>query len=155
MEDNAFTRRMQNFYPDKEIFEIFYNLDNWKSCVYIIQYEEQEVVDAIIDPQKLLIKEETISIKFSYPLKNKVNFEYTNKGGFTRMDLFRCIYEGYKQIYETEEEDAGDPGTYDRLYNRRPSEGRYRIWGHYITDLRIEGIVYDSKTKLVELLIGS
>jgi len=155
MEDNAFTRRMQFFYPDKEIFEIFYNLDNGKACVYVIHYEEQEIIDAIIDPKRLLIKEETISIKFSYPLTNKVTFEYNNKEGFTRMDLLRCIYEGYKKIYETEEEDAGDPGTYEKLYNRRTSEGRYGIWGHYLNDLIIEGMVYDSKTKLVELLIGS
>ena len=92
---------------------------------------------------------------FTYPLKNKVSFEYTNKDGFTRMDLFRCIYEGYKEIYETEEKDAGDPGTYEKLYNRKHSQGRYGIWGHYIVDLRIEGVSYDPKTKLVELLIGS
>ena len=155
MEDNAFTRRMQHFYPDKEIFEILYRSENNNLCVYVIQFEEKYVLDAIIKPKELLVKEENISIKFSYPLRNKVTFEYNNKGGFTRLDLFRCIYEGYKNIYKTEEREVGDPGTYERLYNRRQSEGKYRIWGHYMNDLRIEGIVYDSKTKLVELLIDS
>ena len=156
MEDNPFKRRMRKFYPDKEIFEILYNSgEDRVLCAYVVDYEEQDVVNAIIDPMKLLIKEDSISIKFSYPLWNKVSFKYKNKGGFTRLDLFRCIFEGYKKIYETEEKDAGDPGTYENLYNRRLSQGRYRIWGHYMVDLRIEGIVYDSKTKLVELLIGS
>ena len=102
-----------------------------------------------------MIKEETISIKFSYPLENKVSFEYHNKGGFTRLDLFRCIYEGYKDIYEAEEKEVGDPGTYRMLYNRKQSKGKYGIWGHYMNDLRIEGIIYDSKERFIELSIGS
>ena len=88
-----------------------------------------------------MIKEETVSIKFSYPLDNMVSFEYSNKGRFTRLDLFRCIYEGYDNIYETEGNEIGNPGTYENLYNRRPSEGRYGIWGHYLDDLIIEGII--------------
>ncbi len=156
MEDNSFTRRMRKFYPGKEVLEILYKSgDHGVLCTYVVDWEKQDVLNAIIGPKKLLIREETVSIVFTYPLKNKASFEYTNKGGFTRLDLFRCIYEGYKKIYETEEKDAGDPGTYENLYNRKPSQGRYGIWGHYITDLRIEGIAYDPKTLLVELLIGS
>ena len=71
------------------------------------------------------------------------------------MDLFRCIYEGYKKIYDEEEAEVGDPGTYDRLYNRRKSEGKYDIWGHYLNDLYVEGILYNLEEKSIDLQIGS
>ena len=58
MEDNAFTRRMQHFYPGKEIFEIFYRSENNNLCVYVIQFEKRYVLDAIIKPKELLVKEE-------------------------------------------------------------------------------------------------
>ena len=121
----------------------------------IIDYEVEEFRNRIIDPDELLIKEEKITILFTYPLSIKVKFEFENKGGFTRLDLFRCIYEGYKKIYDEEEEEVGDPGTYDRLYNRRKSNGKYGIWGHYIDDLFLEIIFYDPIEKLCTLAIGS
>ncbi len=156
MEDNEFTVRMRRFYPGREIFEIFHHPSDYKPmCVYVVDYEDQHVINNLVNPQALLIKEETFTILFNYPLKNPVTFKYTNSGGFTRLDLFRCVHEGYKKIYETEENDVGETETYDNLYNRKKSQGTYGIWGHYITDLRIEGIAYDPETKLAELLMGS
>jgi hypothetical protein len=63
-------------------------------------------------------------------------------------------YKAYKKIYN-EEKQVGDPGTYEMLYNRKKSEGRYGIWGHYLDDLYLEFITYDPKTKMVHLAIGS
>ena len=146
---------MQRSYLDRETFEIIYRSENTGMCANVIQYEEQNIADAIVEPNELLIKQETISIKFDYPLKNEVSFEYSNEGGFTRIDIFRCIYEGYKKIYETEKKEVGDPGIYPGLYNRKPSKGRYGIWGHYMNELIIERIVYDSKKKSIELSVGS
>jgi tetratricopeptide (TPR) repeat protein len=122
--------------------------------VFVSAYEDIEVRNHVINPDELLITDEEISIGFSYPLTVKAKFEYENKSGFTRMDIFRCIYDGYKQIYDAEEKAAGDPGTYERLYNRKKSNGPYGIWGHYLEDLIIEGVSYDPKKKQVHLFIG-
>ena len=77
------------------------------------------------------------------------------KGGFSRKDLFHYIYEEYKNIYDEEEQQVGDPGTYENLYNRKKSEGPYGIWGHQLGDLYLESIRHDPKTKIVNLDIGS
>jgi len=82
-------------------------------------------------------------------------FDYENKGGFTRIDLFRCIYEGYKKIYDEEEQEVGDLGIYENLYNRKESDGKYGIWGHYLDDLFLEGVFYNLDLNLVTLFIGS
>jgi hypothetical protein len=50
---------------------------------------------------------------------------------------------------------VGDPGTYERLYNRRKSDGPYGIWGHYLEELFLEFIRYNPKSKIVNLDIGS
>lgn len=121
----------------------------------IIDYEVEEVRNRLVEPDELIIKEEKITILFTYPLSVKVKFEFENKDGFTRLDLFRCIYEGYKKIYDEEEEEVGDPGTYDRLYNRGKSHGKYGIWGHYMDDLYLEIIFYDPIERLCTLAIGS
>lgn len=121
----------------------------------VIDYEDEEIREQLVHPNALVIKDEKISIEFRYPLSVKVFFDYERKGGFRRLDLFKCIYEGYKKIYEEEEQEVGDPGTYERLYNRRRSFGTYGIWGHYLGELYIEGISYDPDTKKVSLFIGS
>jgi len=71
------------------------------------------------------------------------------------MDLFRYIYEGYKNIYDTEEAGVGDPDASQRLYNRSRSNEEYGIWGHYISDLVIESIHYEPEKKVVMMFIGS
>lgn len=71
------------------------------------------------------------------------------------MDLWRCIYEGYKKIYDEEEADAGDPGSAPNLLNRGQSEGRFGIWGHYISELYIEQINYNARTRTISMFIGS
>ena len=69
--------------------------------------------------------------------------------------MFQHIYEAYKNIYDEEEQQVGDPGTYENLYNRKKSEGPYGIWGHQLGDLYLESINYNPKTKTVNLAIGS
>ena len=88
----------------------------------------------VIDPDDKITSEEKISITFTYPLTNEVTLTFENKGGFTRLDMFRVIYEGYVKIYE-------DALTQEKAYNRP-----YEIWGHDITDLFIEGVEEISPT---------
>jgi hypothetical protein len=124
-------------------------------CARVDDYEQDYVREGVINPDEIVIPDEETTILFTYPLSRKVEFTYTQKGGFTRMNLYRCIYEGYKKIYDAEEEAVGDPGTYEMLYNRRTSEGPYGIWGHYMNDLIIEFVLYYPESKSVRLLMGS
>jgi hypothetical protein len=121
----------------------------------VVYYEDEELRKKMINPQDIVIKDTQIKIKFTYPLSKEAILPYTSKGGFTRLDLFRCIYEGYKRIYDEEDLAVGDPGTYERVMNRKKSEGPYGIWGHYLGELWIEGISYNTSTKMVEMFIGS
>jgi len=121
----------------------------------IINYADENSLNRIINPDEVIIPDEKITIKFSYPLSVEIVREYKQKGGFSRKDLFRHIYEAYKNIYDEEEQQVGDPGTYENLYNRKKSEGPYGIWGHQLGDLYLESINYNPKTKTVNLAIGS
>ena len=118
-------------------------------------YQNEEMRKKVIDPDKLVINDEKIKIRFTYPLSSEQIFIYENKGGFTRLDVYRCIYEGYKKIYDEEEEAVGDPGIYGNVLNRKRSDGPYGIWGHYIGELWIEGITYNTQTKTIDMFIGS
>lgn len=122
---------------------------------YILDFEDKEVRENLINPNKVVIKDEKITMNITYPLSIEVSLILEKKGGFTRMDVFKHIYEAYKRIYDEEEKSVGDPGSYDNLYNRRKSEGKYGIWGHYIGDLVIESVSYDQKEKMMYMFIGS
>lgn len=121
----------------------------------VVGYEDEDERNQLKNPTEIIIEEESIIIEFTYPLSREVELEFNNKGGFSRMDLWRYIYEGYKKIYDEEESDAGDPGNAPNLLNRAQSNGRYGIWGHYLGELYIERISYDANTKRVSMFIGS
>ena len=127
--------------------------DHWTP--HIIDYADEELRNQIIRPDEIIIPDEKITLRITYPLSVELLYEYEQKGGFSRKDLFKIIYEEYKKIYDEEEAQVGDPGTYERLYNRKKSGGPYGIWGHYLEDLYLEFIRYDSKTRTVYLAIGS
>ena len=148
-EENAFIENSNSF-------DILVKTEKFGNLpVHVTDYEVHVLRNNIIDPDDILISDESIKINFTYPLSLKVEFTFNNKGGFTRIDLFRCIYEGYKKIYEEEAATVGDPGRYKRLMNRRPSNGPYGIWGHYMEELIIERINYDPSTNTLNMLIGS
>ncbi len=77
-----------------------------------------------------------IAIEFDYPIRKPAVMEFESENGFMLLDLYRCIYDGYRKIYASEE----DPETNGILLNRASSSGPYEIWGHYIDDLFLEGI---------------
>lgn len=64
-------------------------------------YESESDRDALVDLDELVITEEKITIEFGYPLSVNVYMEFKIKEGFTNMDLFRYVYEGYKKIAVT------------------------------------------------------
>lgn len=118
-------------------------------------FADEKMRNNVINAHDLVINNENIFILFRYPLSTEVIFEYENSGGFTRLDPYRCIYEGYKRIYDEEENAVGDPGSYGNVLNRRRSKGPYGIWGHYLSELWIEKISYNLQEKTINLYIGS
>lgn len=131
------------------------NLELDDGCPSVISYEDEGCRCQLQDSEDLVIKDEMVKILFQYPLTNEILVEFENSGGFTRMDIFRCIYEGYKSIYEEEEKEVGDPGNAPNLMNRARSYGKYGIWGHYMEELYIEGVLYNKSSKTIKLRMGS
>ncbi len=122
---------------------------------FVLDFEDEEMRENLINPNEVVIEDEKITMIISYPLSVEFSRTLEKKGGFTRLDVFKNIYEAYKQIYAEEEESVGDPGTYDNMYNRRKSEGKYGIWGHYLDGLVIESVIYDPREKKLDMFIGS
>ncbi len=121
----------------------------------VLDFEDKKARENLINPDEVIIKDEKITMIITYPLSVEVRLPLEKKGGFTRLDVFKNIYETYKQIYEEEERDVDDPGSYENLYNRKQSEGKYGIWGHYLEELVIESVTYDPKEKILDMFIGS
>jgi len=141
---------------DENRIEILVKTDGFGNLpVDVMAYEEEDIKSKVLNPEEIVIRDEDISIVFTYPLSTKAIFSHHSAGGFSRMDLFRCIYEGYKKIYDTEVAEVADPGTGKRVLNRKRSFGSYGIWGHYLEELVIEGIQYNPKKKMVSMFIGS
>lgn len=119
-----------------------YETVDWNSAVLVDRYPTHAKM-ALIDADELITPLETLSVQFDYPLSQPTILTFKNKGGFTRLDLFRIIYEGYTVIYD-EEEDAV-------VLDEDMPHG---IWGHSIDDLVIEEVKI-RKDGFVELEIGS
>ncbi len=111
-------------------------------------FGDPELKDHLINSDEIVIKEQIIKIEFSYPLKNPTVREYIAVGGFSRVFLAQCIFEGYATIYEEEELTVGNPGHYENLYNRKTSNGRYGIWGHDMGDISLISAGYSSEERL-------
>ncbi len=125
----------------------------FESCVQVADYLDRSKLD-LVDPNEKVTDLERLNITFDYPLTTPVVIGFSNAGGFTRMDLFRVIYEGYKSIYDREEIACGKTDNIPGMLNRQTSGGPFGIWGHYMGDLFIEAVeIYDDGT--VELGMGS
>ncbi len=110
--------------------------------------------EELVDPDTIVFSQDTITITFDYPLENPAKLTFTNTGGFSRYDFFRCVYEGYRNIYAQEEAADRDPGNIPGMLNRTRSHGPYGIWGHGMSDLFLEGII-DKGAGEYDLCIGS
>lgn len=110
--------------------------------------------EELINPDTIVVAQDEITITFDYPLERPAKLTFTNPGGFSRYEFFRCVYEGYKNIYAQEESVDGDPGMIPGMLNRARSDGPYGIWGHVMSDLFLEGVI-DLGCGNYELCIGS
>jgi len=71
------------------------------------------------------------------------------------MDSFKHIYEGYKNIYDEEKAEVGDPSCYKYALNRKRSFGKYGICNDYLSDLVIESVYYSPSNKTIDMFIES
>ncbi len=130
-------------------FEITRNVDWYDTPISVPVHKFD--IENLVDGDAIITKRKNIIINFNYPLTQAVNLIYSNNEGFTRKDIYKCIHEGYTQIYSMEE----DPGQVSKhCINRSQSAGPIGIWGHYIGDLVIEGVT-EQRPGYFTLSIGS
>ena len=65
----------------------------------VLDFEDKETRENLINPDEVVIKDEKITMVITYPLSVEFSVILEKKGGFTRLDVFKSIYEAYKQIY--------------------------------------------------------
>jgi len=94
---------------------------------------EQSIDYNIIDPNEKVIRRETITVRYDYPLSCDVDIVFKHKGGWTRKQLFNVIQKGYVKVYQ--EHDSG--------------KENYGIWGHDIGDLVLGGVWVKSNGMII------
>lgn len=125
------------------------------SAPSVNKYEFNKEKNLIIDADELVIQDNKIIIEFNYPLSRKVLFEFNQKKGFTRLDIYKCIYIGYRCIYNLDKINFDDVKEINGITVKLLTEGYYEIWGHQIGQLFIESITYKPYKKTLHLSIGS
>ncbi|WPU92969.1 hypothetical protein SNE25_26960 [Mucilaginibacter sabulilitoris] len=122
---------------------------------------EQPDISNLIDKDQIVIPKK-ITVIIDYPLTNEYRFTLASATGFTREQLVRAISDHYHKLYQDEEASATiktiPVNERKTVYNRNQTNGKYRIWGHDISDLVLASVlVYKSAdgTILLSLNIES
>ncbi len=122
--------------------------------VRVVSFENESVKVRLQKRDLIVATVNDIKIIFDYPLDKSVELEFSKEGGWTTLDFWEAIYNGYKQIYGEEDEAAGETGYISGMCNRARSDGPYGICGHHIGDLFIEG-VEEVESNKYRLIMGS
>lgn len=78
--------------------EILYEADNGDQIsVTLSDYMNKERRARIVNAKEIVIRDEVIKILFESTPKETITATIENKGGFTRLDLFKYIYAGYRK----------------------------------------------------------
>jgi len=133
--------------------------ENAGHSVRVVQYEDDEVLEALTNADEIVTDSSTVQIIFDYPLSHKVQLGFTNivdgeESPFSRRDFWGAVFEGYTQIYREEDGAVGSTDNIPGMLNRQRSKGPHGIWGHVIDDLFIEG-VREVEPNVFELCMGS
>jgi hypothetical protein len=138
-------------------------------CRVISLADPEDDLAGLLGPDEVVAETPTIRVKYSYPFSTHgptaleeqcgawIFEEHAPNGvNFTRAGLIRAIAARYRKIYE-EEEDSSPvaPSLIPGMLNRAPTEGRYGIWGHVLSDLALHSVVLDEATGLYCLGIDS
>jgi len=113
------------------IFQAAKEENGFRPCFGVAEFPDL-LPSSLENHNKILTRRQKITIVFDYPMNTSAKFTYTSKNGFTYRSFFKCVYGGYKKIYK---EEGPNPGMIPGMWNRRPTHGKYGIWGHVITDL--------------------
>lgn len=121
---------------------------------YVSIAKPDDDIARMVDPDECVIAEPVFKFMVEYPIENPHVETVTNAEGYTRAEVARAISSTYHRLYH--EEDGGvDPGTIPGMYNRGRTNGPHGIWGHYIGDLQLYGVSYNSERGLWELGVDS
>lgn len=88
--------------------------------------------EMIKNPDEIIINDEKIHIRYDYPIKRITFKHFHSKKGFTKYELYKCIYEGYEQLKD---------------------EGMIIL--HVLEHLVIEEVIYSKFSQTCLLHIGS
>jgi hypothetical protein len=124
----------------------------------------------IIDGDAVVIDRPEVEVVYSYPftkggpseLERQLNcwvFKEVapdGKSSFTRKDIVDAILNRYEAIYAREAETSSiRVGTVEGSYNRNKTNGDFGIFGHVISDLVVEQVVYCETKGACIPVIGS
>lgn len=128
------------------------NLDDYQS-----PYGQLDELSLLVDPGTKVITSEEVNVAFSYPFNDQYIFTFHNPGGWTRLEIYKAIFDQYNKMYDEEQETSNLPiePMYERfnrcvLINRARTDGKYGIWGHDIGDLGLYKL-YKHKNILVHV----
>jgi hypothetical protein len=96
-----------------------------------------------LECDEVIIPFQTITVVYDYPFKDSFPHEHktTNPNGFTRKEISEQIMARYVQMYQQEDQDVSPTRNMSAVVmNRKRSEGRYGIWGHHISDLKLHSL---------------
>lgn len=107
--------------------------------------EPEKEIKRLIDPDKIVLPYNNVTLIIDYPLNNPATFELTGNGsGFSRRQLIKEISKRYHDIYKEEEVTATIKTVPIKerkdLINRNQTNGKYVIWGHDLSDLDLSSI---------------
>ncbi|WP_173003180.1 hypothetical protein [Chitinophaga sp. SYP-B3965] len=126
---------------------------------YIEIANPKEALVNLIDKNKKVIDEDTITVIIDYPLTKSYTFELVSPGGFTKQTLIQEICKHYHLIYAEEEKTTTTKviplEERKGLINRNETNGKHGIWGHDIIDLVLsEILVYRTAKGQIVLTLG-
>ena len=127
-----------------------------------------------IDPKEvkklkeIVINATEISLVITYPFTRPFKVALrSDAGAFTRERLCHSIRKAYQKAYKTEAATSTikvgqGPPTFDMTklgppisLNRPTTDGKFGIWGHYITDLLLHTVYYDTEAGVLTVGVDS
>ncbi len=72
--------------------------------LYVQDLENDDLEERISNAKEIITEKSDITIYYELPwVKPTINYKYESEKGFSRIDLLKLIYKGYRKIYDTYE----------------------------------------------------
>lgn len=108
-----------------------------------------------LPPEWLDLPAGDYTFHYDYPLSREAEFKHVLTERTTVIDILLLGAADYRTIYAEETDTEGIPGNIPGMLNRAPTNGKYGIWGHVLSDLYFEAIHINVNTKSINFGIGS